>query len=392
MKRAREAHVPPRRAWLLLPLLVVGCFETTPAVDAGGVDAGPPPPPPNDLDVLIQMDDSNSVTEEQANLVAELPWFVEAVMTGDLDEDGIPDVEPFDSIQIGIVTGDMGTNGFTVPTCDRPRGTDGVLVTSARFDIMGCRGEYPPFLAYRPGGGESSEEYARQVGCVATVGTGGCGFEQPLEATLKALTPSVAVPGTAPDFEPVRFFENTSGHGDGANAEFLRPESTLTIVLMADEDDCSSADPELYNIDSEVYTDDLNLRCHLHREALHPISRYVDGLIQLRPFPNQVVFFPIVGIPRDLATVAGEPTAWEPLVSDDPDVRDDRVELRIDPRMPTRIEPSCNERNVGLAFAPDRILRTAAGLERAGATAGVGSVCTDDQRPAFEALVRLLRP
>lgn len=381
-----------RKTWLLATILLAGCFETTPSVDAGGVDAGPPPPPPNDLDVLIQMDDSNSVTEEQWRFLSNLPRFVTAVMTGDVDGDRTPDAEPFDSLRVGVVTSDMGTGGFPVPTCEGSRfGRDGVLSTTGHTQIMGCTDSYPSFLEYSAA--TSLDDYVRDLGCVGTVGTGGCGFEQPLEATLKALTPRAATAGTAPGFEPMRFFDETGGHGDGLNAGFLRDDSTLVILMMVVEDDCAAADPDLYNIDSTRYSDDLNLRCHLHGdEALHPVSRYVDGFLQLRRYPNHLVFVPIGGIPADLATVPGEPTRWGPLTSDDPAIRDDRMEQRIEPSMPTRFTPSCNEPGTGLAFAPHRILSTAEGLERAGASVAVGSVCTEDQHQGFEALFRLLRP
>ena len=48
------------------------------------------------------------------------------------------------------------------------------------------------------------------------------GFEQQLEATLKAVTPSTAA---------TRFFGDTTGHADGANAGFRREGAVLAIVF-----------------------------------------------------------------------------------------------------------------------------------------------------------------
>jgi hypothetical protein len=43
----------------------------------------------------------------------------------------------------------------------------------------------PEFLTFDVFGMVTSAEYGRRFGCLATVGTGGCGFEQQLEAALK---------------------------------------------------------------------------------------------------------------------------------------------------------------------------------------------------------------
>jgi hypothetical protein len=67
---------------------------------------------------------------------------------------------------------------------------------------------------------------------------------------------------TAPGFTPPVFHGATRGHADGANAGFLRPGSTLAIVLLSDSDDCSAEDVELFDPGSAIYgSTDLNLRC-----------------------------------------------------------------------------------------------------------------------------------
>ena len=72
---------------------------------------------------------------------------------------------------------------------------------------------------------------------VSRLGTEGCGFEQQLESMLKALTPSDS---------SIRFEMNTAGQGDRANAGFVRPDSLLAIIVVTDEDDGSTIDPQLY--------------------------------------------------------------------------------------------------------------------------------------------------
>jgi hypothetical protein len=60
--------------------------------------------------------------------------------------------------------------------------------------------------------------------CTAGLGTSGWGFEQPLEAMYLALD------------------------GNPANQGFLREDAHLAVVIFADEDDCSVADPHLFDL------------------------------------------------------------------------------------------------------------------------------------------------
>ncbi len=375
-------------------LILAACSSAEPADggpgDAAPPDAGPPPPPANDLDLLFLIDTSASLSEEQAALGAALPRLFEILASGDIDGDGAADVRPFDTVQAGVINADMGTGGFNVPTCTNSMfGDDGVLQTAGSTALAGCEARYPPFLQWRAD--DPAEAIARPLACIGQ-GTSGCGFEQPLEAILKALSPARATPGTAAGYEPPRFFANAQGHGDDRHRGFARDDSLLAVVLFSDEDDCSAHDPELFNLASGVYQADLNQRCLAHaNEALHPVSRYVDGLLQLRRSPDRLAFVPIVGIPRDLEGPADVPPSFPPLISPDPAVRDDRMVERIDPTNPVRLFPSCDEPGTGLAFPPVRIVRAASELDRRGARVSVASICTNDLSGAVDRLVYALR-
>jgi len=283
-----------------------------------------------------------------------------------------------EQLHLGVVTSDMGTGGFAVPTCHRADfGGDGVLRTEGNRALADCMETYPPFLTYRPGSGSTEDEFVHQVFCVSSVGTGGCGFEQQLEAGLEALSPAAATEWTADGYEPPLFFRNTFGHGDRANEGFVRDDSVLVVLTLTDESDCSARDPELFDPSSPTYgATDLNLRCFAHADAaLHPVSRYVEGLLQLRRYPQRLVFAPIVGIPVDLEPSPRERPDWPRLTSPDESVRDPRLVERIDPTMPTRLVPSCNVPGRGVAYPPLRILRTAERLEARGARVALGSIC-----------------
>ena len=366
--------------WLIGALAMTGCY----ASHRSGGSPPPPPPPtscdagalddagepePETVDLLFVIDNSNSMQEEQASVVAEMPDIVQALSSGDVDFDGEEDVTPVGSLHIGVVTTDMGTGGFVVPTCDnRTFGDDGRLRSEGSPSIDGCAAAYPEFLIFEPERGVDASQFAFSAGCLIAAGSTGCGFEQPLDAMLKALTPASS---------DIRFFRNTSGHGDGANAGFLRRESVLVVLMLTDEDDCSAQDPDLYNPRSLTYgATDLNLRCFAHDDALHPIERYSRGLLQLRRSqPGRLVFATITGVPPTLTGATEEQLLADPALVN-----------RIDPAMPSRLLPSCDVPSRGTAFPPRRILQVGAAIRAGGGRTIHRSICQSD----YGAAVRLI--
>ncbi|MDQ3030807.1 MAG: hypothetical protein M3Y87_00155 [Myxococcota bacterium] len=352
--------------------------------DGGRPDSSIPSGCQDELDLLLMVDNSNSMSEEQASLAAELPRLVRVLASGDRDEDGVRDFPPLPSIQIGVVSSDMGVGGFGVPTCDGGAfgamfGDDGVLRTSGNTTITGCASAYPSVLAF--GSGDDPSAYASDVACVATMGIGGCGFEQQLEAVLKALSPSAPQSWTAAGYVAPTFFSATLGHAIGANAGLVRPDSVLAALVVTDEEDCSAQNPELFNPTSATYGGtDLNLRCFEYPEAVHPVARFVTGLSGLRTDPSRLVFSVIAGVPTDLTgSTAAE---YDTILADD------RMVERVDPTTEgTRLVPSCNTPGRGIAFPPRRIVSTARGLDTAGAQTSVSSICQESFSPAIDALI-----
>ncbi len=404
------------RASLLLPVIVLslaaaGCIEregrpvnpctqvtVADRIEVNNVDK---------VDLLFMIDNSNSMTEEQVSLAAEIPVMIRILASGDFTQDGDnddpEDFDPVRDLNVGVITSDMGTGGFTVPTCARSDfGDDGILRTQGRTDMTGCSATYPNILNFRTDSGVTPDAFARDVTCVANMGTGGCGFEQQLEAILKAVTPTGPQTWTRSDFIPVGtsgaphglhrpFFRMSSPHGNVANDGFVRDNSVLAIIPLTDEEDCSAHDPELFNPSSPTYSGtDLNLRCFAHGEAaLHPISRYAQGLLQLRAREQLLIYAPIVGIPVDLAPGTGERPNWDLLVGET-SVRDPRMVEQVDPAMPNRLVPSCNTAN-GIAFPPVRIVRVAQQLAAAGAGVTVQSICQDSFAAALREIIVQIR-
>jgi hypothetical protein len=323
------------------------------------------------LDLLFVVDNSGSMAEEQASLAEQLPRLVRAVVTGDTNGDGVQDFPAVADLHVGVVTVDMGVGGFSVPTCmtSPMYGDDGLLRTAGSTAIAGCLATYPNFLAYEAGSTVTPEQLAADFGCVASAGVYGCGFEQQLEAGLKALTPSAST---------TTFFGGTRGHGDAENAGFLRADATLAVVTVTDEEDCSIAvgSEAIFDQSPESpYPGDLNLRCFLYPDTQNAVARYVDGLLALKSDPSLLVFAPIVGVPMELVDTGASYDAM---------LADERMVQVIDttPGTPgTRLIPSCNVTGVGIAFPPRRIVTVARDLAARGARAPVASICQE----SFEA-------
>ena len=180
---------------------------------------------------------------------------------------------------------------------------------------------------------------------------------------LKALSPAGAT----------TFYRNTDGHGDAANADFLRPNSVLATILVTDENDCSVIDGELFNLDSSVYSTDINLRCFTHPEALYPISRYTDGLRGLRSDPEDLIFGLIAGIPVDLGGASPETILADP-----------RMLEQVDSVDGDQLVPSCNVPGRGVAYPPTRMVQVAQEL---GDNAVVQSICQEDFTPVLDAIL-----
>ena len=87
-----------------------------------------------------------------------------------------------------VVSTDLGLAGIPgTEGCDASGGgDDGLLQNTGR--AAGCQASYPKFLSFEQDHSDPNQ-VARDFACVATLGTGGCGFEQQLEAGLKALWP-----------------------------------------------------------------------------------------------------------------------------------------------------------------------------------------------------------
>ncbi len=248
-----------------------------------GVDVPGDPPPDVEpdgpgitrpVDILFVVDNSMSMAEEQARMAEAFPQLIIGIL------DPAPPARPVTDLHVGVVSTDMGTGGYTLETCPNPdEGDDGVLLHEPSEVVDGCESSYPPFLGYgsETPDAEAIEWISTGFQCIATLGTDGCGFEQQLKASTRALI----------------------DHRDGANAGFLRPESIVVVVFLSDEDDCSVAPGSEGIFDpDDTSLGHLTVRCFNHSYMLESVTTYIEGLQSIRPSTPDLLAAFIVGVPR----------------------------------------------------------------------------------------------
>jgi hypothetical protein len=262
-----------------------------------------------EVDLLFVIDNSDSMNPHQANLRANFSKLMEALRSDKLGGK-IP------SVRIGIVSTDVGVGvgGLGSIGCTKD-GDDGRLVRqnkqtlcpmlpkdgwisydldSNTTNLQGCSGD--PMTCVM-----------QAFTCLANLGTGGCGFEQPLEAARRALDPK-----------------------QGRNPGFLRAEALLAVVFITDEDDCSTRTPTLlsapsgghlgpqksfrcfnYGFDCQQKGSDgvskdnqaLGLRaaCKENDKYLRSTKQYIEFFKGIKSAPDRVI----------MASIAGPTTAVE---------------------------------------------------------------------------------
>ncbi|MBW2263043.1 MAG: hypothetical protein JRG91_13780 [Deltaproteobacteria bacterium] len=318
------------------------------------------------VDILVVVDNSMSMAEEQATMARQFPELISSLLDPEINPTTSRPVHvPITDLHIGVVSTDMGTGGYSVETCSDPiDGDDGILQHRPNPLIAGCEDEYPKYLTYdvaspRPG---LVDGMATDFGCIGVLGIDGCGFEQQLKAGLKALT--------------------THAAWDGENGGFLRDDTVLMVIWLSDEEDCSVAlgnEGIFDTLDSSL--GHLGLRCFHHPYMIEPVDTYVLGFADLRAgslWP--MIMGMIVGVPEGEKDCVGFGSDIGECL-DHPDMIE-----RIDPISMTRLVPSCVSGS-GEAYAPRRFVQLAQSF---GSGAYVHSICSSDYEPALKALSRLV--
>jgi hypothetical protein len=190
----------------------------------GGADALVPGPPSDQLDILFVIDNSN--TDFGDSSLA--PMRLSALLAP------LAAAHPGLSVQVGIVTSDLGAGVFTPPSCDTIGGDQGALQSTQKALVCQTAHLTSPsdrYIAFdlAADGSPTDPDFIGTTDdvfdCYRGVGSGGCGFEHNLGSARAALAGC----------------DTAAGCTQRANTGFLRSDAYLLLVVMTSEDDCSAA-------------------------------------------------------------------------------------------------------------------------------------------------------
>ena len=188
-------------------------------------------------DILFVIDDSGSMSQEQANLRNNLSAFIDALVASPVQNDfriGVTStsVEEFtangstaQAYGAGPAAGVPYPDGAIVAVRQQAGGavTPGDLVYDLATDPATLGWGGPRILGKGDGSATALADLARDFKANVLLGVDGSGKEQPFRAARLALTDRLL----------------------DANAGFLRPGARLAVIIVSDEDDCSdTADPQ----------------------------------------------------------------------------------------------------------------------------------------------------
>ncbi len=331
--------------------------------------------PVRKVDILVMVDNSPSMREEQANLARNFPAFIKQLQS---IEGGMPD------IQIAVVSSDMGAGGSTVGENCLGYG-DG-----ARFQYLnamdgqncGLQGDARYIRAFNKGAGtnlQPGKTLEAVFACMATRGDQGCGYEHQLQAVRVGLQPQSGL--------------------NPANANFIRNDAYLAILLVTDEDDCSAPPGQAAHdfFVSDIKGQAPSLRCstdgHLcngkpisidpmmstalaacganpNPSRLIRVEDFVRDIKALKPL-DRIIVAGIIGVPQP-----GKDTTARYSVHANPGKMND-----------LELSPVCSTPGLGLA---DSGLRMKQFIDAFAPNSSVHSICNEDFSPALAAVGQLV--
>jgi hypothetical protein len=175
----------------------------------------------NKIDFVFVVDNSSSMEDEQQNLVASVPGFVEAMKTalptlqsfrvGVVDTDAYPEIGSMDPL-------DGCPDEADCASCDYQLGAFLNKPLSAVDPATSCA--FSTGQSYMDG---QAETFASEFECAAVVGVDGNPVEQQAGALVASVSPEL----------------NEAG---GCNEGFLRDDALLVFLMITDEED-DHADP-----------------------------------------------------------------------------------------------------------------------------------------------------
>ncbi len=217
----------------------------------------------NKVDILFMVDNSPSMIPKQNQLKSQFPQLIKI-----LDDFGKMNPAWYHS---GVVTSDLGAGPYNLGNGQCHPGGDGAqLQAVGAAAASGCTAptggvnfiDYNQLTPDASGNATSNlppgQDLATTFSCMASVGAGGCGFEQQLESVYLALHNPPA-----------------------ANHDFLRPDALLVVVWVTDEDDDCSIPPDsdLFDPTQMQYGALLS-----YRGTHYGVACSINGMDQLMPY------------------------------------------------------------------------------------------------------------
>ncbi|NOZ85020.1 MAG: VWA domain-containing protein [Deltaproteobacteria bacterium] len=259
-------------AWPLflgLPLLVFSCQDykwspnTSPVCNE--TDQSSVQPVIKSLDILFVIDNSGSMAEEQKNMADNFNKFIKQLVDSDAD------------YQIGVVTTDLESGKGELITKDGDPNHKIIKSTWAAADIQNI--------------------FSQNI----QPGINGSNFEKGLGVAKAALSPEMLS-------KPL---------DQGGNKGFLRNDSTLGIVFVSDENDCSyppsAKCPGNTNAPDCISESNATFECDDKEDLLTDVSEFYDFFVDddgagaadtgLRP-PKKIIVAAITGIRDDTSQEA----------------------------------------------------------------------------------------
>lgn len=306
---ARGALIAP-----LVSIALAGCAGRSvledppdggPEFDASGVDAALPTAPRSDqLDLLLVVDNSRGLDVAHALFADTVPYLLDrlsrpACVNGlgnivastpsptDKCPSGVRDFAPLRDIHVAVISTSLGGHGADV--CSPANGSftptqnDAAhLLTRAEaggtvptYQDKGFLAWDPGQLSIPPGDADPTAVSAKLADLVRGSGTTGCGFEAQLESIYRFLVEpnpyaSIEIEGTS------AVLKGTDDIILKQRADFLRPTSALAVVLLTDENDCSTREGGQFYFSNQGLTPGAATLFHLPRARSECASNPAD--------------------------------------------------------------------------------------------------------------------
>jgi hypothetical protein len=226
--------------WLSATLVALqGCSacDTVPSAALESCQASQVLPDKVQTDILFVVDDSGSMSDNQANLAASLDTFITALAASPVQN------------EFRIAVTNTSIEGFKTSATATPAQAytagpaagvpypDGAVVAITQVGGVGVSGDFIYDAGTSTWGGNrildaGTTSLQQDFRANVLVGTRGSGREQPFRAARLALTSRLA----------------------DANAGFLRPGARLAVFFLTDEDDCSGDPSTAVSSDTQCHS------------------------------------------------------------------------------------------------------------------------------------------